>query len=191
MQPTDNEILTMMRSSSGDENKALRVIYKLHFAAVQHFITLNGGDSEQSHDVFQEGVIIFHKNVIQQKFKAESSIGTYLFAICRFVWLKKLQKQKRELPYIESQHEQLYSDTSYEEYDAERSMQINDLFGKLGDVCKQILTLAYYEQLPMAEIANLTGYKDEQNARNKKLKCMNALRELINTNPALRQMLRN
>ena len=61
----------------------------------------------------------------------------------------------------------------------ERRNAVLALFGRLGEACQRMLLLSFYEDLDMKEIAARTGLKDEQNARNKKFKCLRALKDLI------------
>jgi len=55
----------------------------------------------------------------------------------------------------------------------------------LGEPCKKILTLFYYDNLSMKEIVEHLPYENEQVVRNKKYKCLQALTGLIKDNPAI------
>lgn len=93
-------------------------------------------------DVFQDGVIAFHKNVIDRKFKGESAIGTYLYSICRFIWLKKLQNNGMSLTDIDSIDHATYEDPEFRLLDNEKRQMVSALFDELGEPCQTILTLA-------------------------------------------------
>ena len=61
----------------------------------------------------------------------------------------------------------------------------------LGDHCKKILVLYYYENQSMKEILAALHYENEQVVRNKKYKCLKKLEELIKNKPGLYQQLKN
>ncbi len=190
---SDNEILKGLRDGTFRQNRYLKIVYTDNFELIKTHVLKNSGTHEEAKDVFQEGVIVFYKNVKAGKFKGDSKISTYLFSICRFIWLKKLKRKEREspdteLPDIPDHH---FEDPNKQMLDMEQNNLIMSLFKRLGDVCKQILTLTIYEDLKMEEVARMTGFKDKQNVRNKKYKCMKKLKDLIKDHPELENRLRN
>lgn len=177
----DSEIIEALHGDERQRSPVLRYLYKSQFDLVRHFVIQNSGTQDDAHDVFQEGIIALHHNVVTGRFNRGSAVSTYLFSICRFIWLKKLRKQKMTIA-LEYEHhadEQLW-DNPADGLSEDLIQKLHQVFSRLGEVCQRILTLAYYRQLSMADIAKLTGFKDEQNARNKKLKCMKALKEYMN-----------
>lgn len=178
MAVSDVELIQQLRHGTMEANSALSTIYKTHWPEVAGYVQRNSGDRDAARDVFQDGVLVLYRNIKQGKFNGESSIGTYLFSICRYLWLKTLRKRGRatlEAGTPGEPHEMPITGL----LDDERRAQVLALFDRLGDACKQMLLLSFYEQLDMKEIAVRTGFKDEQNARNKKHKCLKALKELI------------
>ena len=175
---TDAELIALLRQGTIEENNALTAIYKAHYTTVAGYVLRNSGDHDAARDVFQDGVIVLYRNIKGNKFNGESSLGTYLFSICRFLWLKTLKKHGH------SPLDQAELDLPGEEplmtlLDDERRKAVLTLFDRLGEVCKRILLLSYYDDLDMREIAERTGFKDEQNARNKKYKCLKSLKTMM------------
>jgi DNA-directed RNA polymerase specialized sigma subunit len=73
--------------------------------------------------------------------------------------------------------------------DRERKKQLRDLVNGLGEACRKVLLLFYYENMTMKEILYHLPYENEQVVRNKKYKCLQQLAGLIKDNPAVaRQM---
>jgi RNA polymerase sigma factor (sigma-70 family) len=174
---SDADLIALLRQGTIEENTALNAIYKAHYATVAGFVLRNSGDRESARDVFQDGMIVLYRNIKEAKFNGESAIGTYLFAICRFLWLKALKKRGRA-PVEAIDPEAIFETPLINMLDEERRSVVLALFDKLGDTCKQILLLSFYDDLDMREIAARTGFKDEQNARNKKYKCLKTLKDL-------------
>ncbi|HXB91429.1 MAG TPA: hypothetical protein VNU72_04035, partial [Puia sp.] len=71
----------------------------------------------------------------------------------------------------------------------EKKRQLRQLVEQLGEACRKVLLLFYYENLSMKEIVDHLPYENEQVVRNKKYKCLQQLTGLIKANPAIaRQM---
>lgn len=187
---TDQIIVAGILAGSKEEDNALKLLYAQHWKPILAFVHSNQGNEMDARDVFQEGVIAFHRNVISGKFRQESAVGTYLFSICRFIWLKKLGSKSLTISGEDQEEIASYDDPEHRFLSREKSQQIGELFEQIGEPCRSILIMSYYENKSMMEIAALTGFKDEQNARNKKYKCMKALKELIVSNPEIRNLLK-
>jgi RNA polymerase sigma-70 factor (ECF subfamily) len=50
---------------------------------------------------------------------------------------------------------------------------------KLGDPCRKLIELFYYEKKSITEIADEMDYKNPETAKNQKCKCMARLRKLV------------
>jgi DNA-directed RNA polymerase specialized sigma subunit len=57
------------------------------------------------------------------------------------------------------------------------------MLNDLGESCKKILELFYYESLSMKEIVSHMHYENEQVVRNKKYKCLQQLTDKMKQNP--------
>ena len=128
------------------------------------------------------------------KFRGESSIKTFLFSLNRFTWLNELKRRGRatvrELNY-EYTKDKAEADVSHFIMEKESSAQIFSLLDKLGETCKKILLLFYYENLSIKDILEQLDYENEQVVRNKKYKCLKGLETMITEQPALKQTLKN
>ena len=64
----------------------------------------------------------------------------------------------------------------------EKEMDLNlaeQCLEKLGDPCKSMLELYYYNKMSMEEITITLNYKNANTAKNLKYKCMNRLKRLF------------
>jgi len=118
----------------------------------------------------------------------EASIKTFLVSVARNIWFNELKKRERsdhrEKVY-ELARDQKEDDVGFQISDLERRRQLKDLIHQLGDSCKKILLLYYYEDLSMKEIVEHLPYENEQVVRNKKYKCLQSLTGLIKSNPEI------
>ena len=82
-------------------------------------------------------------------------------------------------------------DFSHAALQKESTLQVYALMDELGETCKRILLMFYYEDLSMKEMLQQLNYENEQIVRNKKYKCLKQLEKMISDNPSLKQTLKN
>ena len=167
---------------------AVRMLYGSYFDFLGIYVQQHSGSDADAEDVFQEVIVAFIDLVQRDKFRGESSIKTFLFALNRNIWLNELKKRKRaaarETKY---EREQSTEDPGVAHYIGAREgrQQLMEVIGRLGSVCQQILLAYYYEGLSMKQILEQLKYENEQVVRNKKHKCMKKLDELIQSDALL------
>jgi len=139
-------------------------------------------------------LVSFIRLVQQDKFRGDSAVKTFLFSMVKNTWLNELKKRERsevrELKY-EKMKDQQEMDVSRVIAEREERKQVMNVVEQLGDACKKILVMFYYENLSMKEILDRLDYENEQVVRNKKYKCLKQLEQMITSNPSLSQTLKN
>jgi RNA polymerase sigma factor (sigma-70 family) len=171
---------------SANLNDVIFYIYRQYADYIVFNVAAMGGGLQDGEDIFQETVVTFIDLVQRRKFRGDSSIKTFLTSIAKHIWLNELKRRKsvnhRESRFwTERDQEELFD--SYE--DQEIKAQFLILLSQLGDSCRQVLTMFYYENLTFAEIMEKMGYESEQVVRNKKYKCLRELTGLVRDNPFL------
>lgn len=63
--------------------------------------------------------------------------------------------------------------------DSQEKLKIQSLLHQLGDPCKSLLTMYYFNRFSMAEIAERLDYASADVAKNKKSLCMKKLKALF------------
>ncbi len=69
---------------------ALQELYKVHYPMIVHFICSNNGTEQEAKDIYQDAIIAFYERVLQPDFVLTCKIKTYIYAVCRRLWLKRL-----------------------------------------------------------------------------------------------------
>lgn len=167
-------------------NGAVLQLYQEHAAVARSFIMGRGGSEQDADDIFQETVISFIDTVQKGKFRFESGIRTFLISISKNLWLNELRKRQRSdnrEKIFETGREQEDAGVSEAIGDRELKQQLQKMLDGLGESCRKILILFYYENLPMKEIVSHLHYENEQVVRNKKYKCLQQLTEMLKENP--------
>jgi len=167
---------------------AIRQIYKSNFSTIENFIHLNGGNSQDAKDVFQEGILVLYRNVKVEGFALNCKIKTYLYSVCKRIWLTEL-KRKNKAPTNTSETEDI---VSIEDSDIEKIEENNNMLNNLskslellGEPCKAILTDFYLNNLSMQDIAIKMGYTNADNAKTQKYKCLLRLKKVFFKNEIL------
>lgn len=88
----DPVFLKQLREGKSD---AIKKLYTIAYASCANMIISNNGSQEDARDMFQEALLIFIKKLQTHDFKLTAQPKTYLYAVCRNLWLKQLQKRKK------------------------------------------------------------------------------------------------
>jgi RNA polymerase sigma factor (sigma-70 family) len=190
---SDRELLNNIRSGVR-LNDAVRFLYREHFEQLSWYIFNNSGTSQDAEDIFQEVMLDFIDAVQKNKFRGESSIKTFLYSLNKFTWLNELKKRgramEREKKYGSLQPQEQV-DVSGHIAGRESRAEVMAIVEQLGEACKKILVMFYYENLPMKDILEKTDYDNEQVVRNKKYKCLKQLEQMLNAKPQLKESFKN
>ena len=182
----------MLKGTTLERNDALQYIYEKNRERIVTMVLSNNGNTAQAKDIFQETVIAFYENVIEETFKGESSISTYLYSIARFKWLNQIKKDT-----VRTEHHSKASDSPITEESAlsmfvenEKQAKVLEVLALLGESCKKLLIASIYHNQSMKDIVAELNYVNEQVARNKKYKCIKSLKVLIAARPNLLKILK-
>lgn len=179
---TNEELKKALITSETTQNKALRWIYQQEKwrKSVDKMVFGMGGNITQSADVFQEGIAVFARKIMQGKFNEESSLFTFFIGICKNCSLRKIKK--KNMTNISKREEiKMYNPEAKlieKECSEELEKMMHYLLGQLKEKCRKILKM-YSLKYPMEEIASEMGFKKEQSAKNAAFKCRKKLRNLI------------
>lgn len=166
--------LDLLNGILRNDTVVLQHIYKNFYSKINFFVKKNSGDDDDANDIFQEAIIIIYRKLKANDLVLDCTFETYLYSVCRFLWLKQLEKRKLEKEKIKDNHE--YNDDIYDNK-FEQVVDLNDrysLFQKhftnLGKDCQKILQL-YFDKVPLKSIAQIMGFKSEKYAKKRKFKC--------------------
>jgi RNA polymerase sigma factor (sigma-70 family) len=162
--------------------KVLREYYALYYPGIRRFIMSNNGNEEDARDLFQDALLVMFQKVRKEQFELTCSLGTYLYSISRYLWLKELGKRKRIMHKSVELEDFIDADSDIgqlSEYN-ERMKVFRSFFEKLSSDCKKVLGL-FTEGRSIAEITLIMGYSSEQHTRNRRYRCKSSLIENIRT----------
>ncbi len=191
----DGELLEILRGPDElSRDRALTEVYRRAYSMIERMILNNNGSVADAEDIFHDGLISFYKQ-IQNGLQLTCAIKTYLYSVCRNLWLKRLRKTGRS-DRLEDMHNEIVElDNNPEAFLVvdECASLLTTYLKKLGEDCRKIIVYAYFDQYKADEIAKLMNYATPQVARNKKSSCLKRFREMVlsrgETDSSLKQCL--
>ena len=171
----------LLKGLANNDAKAAETIYKENYKMVQAFILNNNGSYDDARDIFQEAMIVLYENAKNESFVLTCKITTYVYSVCRRLWLKRLQHNNRFSSQIESLEETVAVEEDLEIQERRNAdfAIMERALGSLGAPCKSLLEAYYLQKKDMTEIAETFGYTNADNAKNQKYKCLMRLKKLF------------
>lgn len=172
----------LLKGLAANDKQAIEQIYKDNYNTIQAFILNNNGSTDDARDIFQEAMIVLYEKAQSAEFELTSQLKTYIYSVCRRLWLKKLNQMQR---YSNGFSERLEETVPVEEdlelhekKDADFTLMETAL-GKIGEPCKSLLDAYYVQKKQMQQIAMEFGYTNADNAKTQKYKCLMRLKKLF------------
>ena len=139
---------------------------------------------EDATDCFQDAVIAFYKNIVSGRLsELTCTIRTYLFSIGKRLVYRRNQQRQREQPTdheagINPADELDWSLIDRFENEHQRVM-LQRAMERLGEPCRQLLTLYYYHHYPIESVMNALDLPSAGATRIKKMRCLKELKALV------------
>jgi len=171
----------LLRGLANNDSKAIDTIYKDNFSTVQAFILNNNGTYDDARDIFQEAMITLYEKAKSESFVLTSQIKTYIYSVCKRLWLKRLQQMGRYVAAGEGLEETLPVEMDIE-FHEKRNVEfaiMERALNSLGEPCKSLIEAYYIHKKGMTDIATHFGYTNADNAKNQKYKCLMRLKKLF------------
>jgi len=176
---TDQEIFDGIARK---DNQTFLYLYREFQSKILRMVQKNNGNEEDALDIFQEGVIALWTNIAQGKFQIQDSakLSTYLYALCRNIWISKIRKKKTTFSIDDNPQLEVAAEVDEWEDYYQQIRELEKLFDQLGNACRQLLSLFYYQKAALKTIAKAMKIT-EKTAKNNKYRCMQQLRALYQT----------
>jgi len=156
-----------------NDNVILQHIYKNFYYKVNLYIKKNSGTDDDANDVFQEAIIVVYRKLKANDLVINCSFETYLYSVCKFLWLKQLTRQKSEKEMmVDSAIFETEFDHDFSELveKNERFKLYQKHFQLLGSDCQKLLQL-FFDKVPLKQIAQIMGFSGEKYVKKRKFKC--------------------
>lgn len=141
----------------------VRELYQLYKEPIFRYFLRMTGDWEEAGELTQE--VFFQACLSLYRFRNEASLKTWLFSISRNVYLKHLQKEKRNKILVFEEAQSALDELSTGDSDApdeivvcrEEQARVRQGLAQLSENARTVIILKEYEQLSYEEIAKICG----------------------------------
>ncbi|HTF80784.1 MAG TPA: sigma-70 family RNA polymerase sigma factor [Cytophagales bacterium] len=187
MKIAEHDIPSLIKQ--GKDSEVITSLYKIVFPKVKKYIGRHNGVQDDAYDVFQDAILYFYKQVVQDQFNVKYSVYGYLFKLSIHRWLNILKKSKRMdlTDDIESEDFLFFEAFDFKEVSFIREDEnlLEKLFSNIGSKCIEILTYTIYNNLMLEDIALRMGIASEGAVKMQLKRCRKKLIEEVERNPAI------
>lgn len=161
------------------DTSSIQELYSSIFQSVKNFVLKNSGQVMDAEDIFQEALVILFRISKREDFKLSCSLETYIYSICRNIWLDRLRRKSK---YIYQELDDNHEEVTLDIVDVIQLNERNNLYQRhfllLKEDCKKVLEM-FFEGSSMLQIKEAMGYSSEKYARKRKFLCKNFLVDSI------------
>lgn len=181
-----SELLNGIRRN---DKKILEGIYSECFPAIRYLVIVNSGNEHDAKDIYQEGILIIYEKLKNDDFKITCTFKTYLYSVCRLLWLKHLDEiKKNKLKLIEDEPFKDYYENIQLDYEKNERYQLyRKCFLTLSKDCQRVLEL-YFGNVSLKTISKIMGYKSEKYAKKRKYQCKLSLTKKIKRDSKFKEL---
>jgi len=187
-QYTDEAILEGLKKR---DREVIRYVYKEYYPTIKFLIISNSGSDTDAEDVFQDAMVIIYRKISEDRLVLTSSFKTFLYSICRNLWLQRLDRKLFSYEFMENENLTDMQDAivvELTEMENEKYRLFQQHFLRLSEDCKKILRL-FMNKVPLKEIAEIMGFKTEKYAKTRKFMCKEKLKNAIINDPSCKKFL--
>ncbi|MBI4429909.1 MAG: sigma-70 family RNA polymerase sigma factor [Ignavibacteriales bacterium] len=175
---SDDRILELIRNGNED---GLVKLYQQNRKMVSSYVAKNSGTPDDAEDMLQEALIILWERVRSGRYEQTAKLSTFIYATVKNLWSRKLARTRRESSgEIDGDN---YGDGERSLLDRlidrERVELVKNCMEKLGEQCRKLLLLYYWEELSMEQIASEMGFANADTVKSKKYQCKKQLEKFM------------
>ncbi len=178
MNNTSEQIIASLKDGNRLSYEAL---YKENFPSVEKFIVKNSGTIDDAKDIFQDTLIVLIEKLRADNFELTASLKTYIIAISKNLWFKKLRYKSY---YLQTEFSEKLSATFNSEISSaikeEKSYweKLQTYLSKITAHCNHLLQSMFFKNKNIEDIQKEYGYSSRHNAQNQKHKCIQQIRKV-------------
>lgn len=144
-----------------------------------YFLKFSGMDIKKVNELYQEAMVVFHRNVMSDKLTSplQSTLRTYLFGIGKILCKKQgenTQNWDSDIPDIP-----ITPQIEIIEDWRDKAEQARNLLNKVGEPCRELLSLIYIKGYVMEAVAEALDLPSTGAVRKRKFDCLKKLRSLL------------
>lgn len=176
----ETELLAAIKQGNLKRDAALQRIYqdtKLKRSVIA-YVTANNGNVQDAEDVFQDSLILFDRQIREDKFQGHSSWTTYFVGIAKWRWLSLQRKFGRNTELKSEHYDGHIESVEARAIENEKRDLIDEILSKIGSRCQTILKF-YKLSYSMEEIATELGLSSPEMAKKNAYECRKKFKDFM------------
>ncbi len=184
--PTDKALIQGIRNH---ESPVLQYVYDTYYPIIEGYILHNQGSREQARDIFQEAMIVVYNKVKLGQLELTCKFGTYLYAICKKMWIQERKKYLLRNEKLRRQAMMVQDPGPADDPLLQNHLNhlFNKHFGDLSDDCQKILSM-YFNNFSVEDIRTAMNYKNIHHTADRKYRCKKSLVKRIVNDPLFKRL---
>lgn len=166
---TDNKIIEEIRH--GNLDKPVKWLYR-ELPKVKALVLKSGGSKSDAREIFHDGLIVLIEKVEQSEFELSSKLSTFLFGICRFLWINKSRKRTKDKIEFTDKSEIEAPICDYDEEKEEKIQQMEKALARISSKCQNIINRFYFLKQSLQKIADDLNASSVNSIKTQKYKCI-------------------
>ncbi len=184
----------VIRALKNNDHGFISKLYEIHLPVISRYVSYNNGEDEDAKDLIQQALLIVYQKVRANEFELSCSFKTYLYSICKNLWLKELRKKKAEQksPVDPDEIEEVDCFVDVEkEYDLSIQYFLYRWhYHNLSEICRNLIKMTL-AKISYDEIAQKLNFANGEIARKKKYRCKELLIKRIKNDPRYKEFEEN
>jgi len=190
MLPKATNHIQIEKLLQGDED-TMKVLYNTLFPKFASYVKKNRGTYSDAEETFQNALFQLIARAKVSGVTINTSFEAYVFTVCKNLWLKELNKRKKEVrnegvfELKDETEDQVASILAQERWEL-----FEEMLTKLSDKCRLLLK-EYFNKVPYHVIVKKFSYATENAAFQRVFKCKKQLAELVKNSSKYNQLTRS
>lgn len=187
MLPSATNHIQIEKLLQGDED-TIRLLYDTLFPKFASYVKKNRGTYNDAEETFQNALFQLIARAKVSGVSINTSFEAYVFTVCKNLWLKELNKRKKEVrnegvfELKDETEDQMASILAQERWEL-----FEDMLAKLSEKCRLLLK-DYFNKVPYDVIVKKFSYATENAAFQRVFKCKKQLAELVKNSSKYNQL---
>jgi RNA polymerase sigma factor (sigma-70 family) len=184
--PTDKALIQGIRNH---DSPVLQHIYDTYYPIIEGYIVHNQGSRDQARDIFQEAMIVVYNKVKSGQLELTCKFGTYLYAICKKMWIQERKKYLQRNEKLRQQAMMVRDPGPADDPLLQNHLNhlFNKHFGDLSDDCQKILSM-YFNNFSVEDIRTAMNYRNLHHTADRKYRCKKSLVKRIVNDPLFKRL---
>ena len=181
----ENNDKILIEGIKKQNEKVIAEIYNRFFPSIRQFIYRNNGNLDDARDIFNDAIVVVLLKGREDALNLKCSLKTYIYAISRNLWLKKIKSEKIDIISYEDIADTIYSveDVEEELYNISRAhLLFQKHLVRMSPVCQELLG-SFLDGKSFREITEELEFENESYARKRKYRCVKLLIKRIKSDP--------